>query len=73
MHKPLEGKTIILTGSKKTLSIIDEIDQLGGEAVVCPLIQTEEVISIEDKERLFSCLNYDWLIFTSQNGVEFFL
>lgn len=72
MHKPLEGKTIILTGSKKTLSIIDEIDQLGGEAVVCPLIQTEEVISIEDKERLFSCLNYDWLIFTSQNGVEFF-
>lgn len=72
MHKPLEGKTILLTGTKKTQSIIDQIQRLGGEAVVCPLIKTVEVIQEDDLERLTLCRTYDWLIFTSQNGVEFF-
>jgi len=72
MHKPLEGKTILLTGSKKTQSIVDTIVQQGGEAVVCPLIRTVEVTEADDYERLASCKHYDWLIFTSQNGVEFF-
>lgn len=72
MSKPLEGKTILLTGSKKTQSVVDEIQQLGGEAAVCPLIKTVEVVQDEDEQRLASCQGYDWLIFTSQNGVEFF-
>ncbi|QBK26405.1 uroporphyrinogen-III synthase [Ureibacillus thermophilus] len=72
MRKPLEGKTILLTGTKKTQSIVERIEELGGEAVLCPLIQTKEADNSDDEERLAACQNYDWLIFTSQNGVEFF-
>lgn len=65
----LAGKTIALTGTKKTQTVHDCIVQYGGEAVLFPLITTASV-TIEDD--LYKAGHYDWLIFTSQNAVDCF-
>lgn len=69
----LRGKTIVLTGTQKTLSIKELIEENGGECIVFPLIQTTELHSPEDAGRLSELDNYDWLIFTSQNAVQVFI
>lgn len=70
---PLAGKTIVLTGSTKTQSIIEQIEENGGTVAVFPLIQTVEIIAEDDAEQLRAAVTYDWLIFTSQNAVEAFV
>lgn len=72
-HESLSGKTIILTGSKIIRSIDQFIASHGGRALHYPLIETREVLSKEDAEWIKSLANYDWLIFTSQNAVQFFI
>lgn len=73
MHNyPLSGKTIVVTGTSKIITIMNEIEQLGGKAVSCPLIETIEVVEPYDHLQLELTKNVDWLIFTSQNGVDFF-
>ncbi|MFC9539375.1 uroporphyrinogen-III synthase [Lysinibacillus sp. NPDC056959] len=69
---PLEGKTIILTGTSKTTTIIDDIKALGGQAVIAPLIETCELIDKNDDVQLEFARQFKWLIFTSQNAVEAF-
>ncbi|MGE8000681.1 uroporphyrinogen-III synthase [Lysinibacillus sp. NPDC093190] len=69
---PLEGKTIILTGTSKTTTIIDDILALGGQAVLVPLIETCELINKNDDVQLEFARQFEWLIFTSQNAVEAF-
>lgn len=73
MHNyPLSGKTIVVTGTSKVTRIMNEIEQLGGKAISCPLIETIEVIEPYDHLQLELTKNVDWLIFTSQNGVDYF-
>jgi len=72
MLKPLEGKTVVVTGSTKTTAVLFEIEQLGGEAVFYPLIETTENIERDDLLKLHQARHFDWLIFTSQNAVEAF-
>ena len=70
---PLAGKTIVLTGSTKTQSIIEQIEDNGGTVAVFPLIKTVEILAEDDAEQVNAALTYDWLIFTSQNAVEAFV
>ena len=70
--QPLSGKTVVVTGSSVTTTVLQKIEQLGGEAIACPLIQTVEIIEPYDYMQLEMARNFDWLIFTSQNGVETF-
>lgn len=69
----LRGKTIVLTGTNKTVSIKELIEHNGGECAVFPLIETKELHSAEDAARLSELNCYDWLIFTSQNAVQVFI
>ncbi|MDM5249529.1 MULTISPECIES: uroporphyrinogen-III synthase [unclassified Lysinibacillus] len=69
---PLEGKTIILTGTSKTTTIIDDITALGGQAIITPLIETCELIDKNDDVHLELARQFEWLIFTSQNAVDAF-
>ena len=69
---PLKGKTILLTGTSKTTTIVENIAALGGHAIVAPLIETCERLDSKDPELLNRAKQYDWLIFTSQNAVEAF-
>ncbi|MGE7091055.1 uroporphyrinogen-III synthase [Lysinibacillus sp. NPDC048646] len=69
---PLTGKKIILTGTSKTSTIIEDIKALGGQAVITPLIETCELIDRNDDVHLEFARQFKWLIFTSQNAVDAF-
>ena len=69
---PLQGKTIILTGTSKTATVGDDISALGGQAVFAPLIETCEIIDRNDDVQLEFARQFNWLIFTSQNAVDAF-
>ena len=70
--KPLQGKTVVVTGSTITTTVLQKIEQLGGDAVACPLIKVVEVEHPDDFMQLELGRDFDWLIFTSQNAVEAF-
>ena len=72
---PLFGKTILVTRAREQASELSErIRELGGRAVEFPTIA---VLPPESWADLDHCLGrlalYDWIIFTSANGVKFFL
>ena len=69
---PLSGKTIVVTGSASTTTVMNEIVRLGGQAKFCPLIDTKEIIDGNDQKYLTDVNQYNWLIFTSKNAVEAF-
>lgn len=68
--KVLKGQTIVLTGTKKTQTVHDQITAHGGQAVLFPLITTQQVTTDQGR---YDVSTYDWLIFTSQNAVDGFL
>lgn len=73
MHEyPLRNKTIVITGTSVLMKVMSEIEQLGGKAMSCPLIETVEMTEPYDHLKLEMTKNVDWLIFTSQNGVDYF-
>ncbi|MEN6462730.1 MAG: uroporphyrinogen-III C-methyltransferase [Syntrophomonas sp.] len=72
--KPLWGKRIVVTRSRKQASILaDRIVELGGEAIEFPTI---EICKEPDLSELYSCFShiedYSWMIFTSVNTVDIF-
>lgn len=69
----LQGRTIVFTGQPRSNEVLLEVQRLGGEAKLFPLIRTHEVISSQDEIFFKKLSGYDWLIFTSQNAVSFFL
>lgn len=69
----LRGKTIVLTGSNKTMSVKQFIEDNGGICAFFPLIDTRELESADDADKLANLSTYDWLIFTSQNAVQAFI
>lgn len=71
-YLPLDGKTVILTGTQNTTGIMKDIEYYGGQALTYPLIEIREVIYVHDAMEMELARSYDWLIFTSQNAVEVF-
>ena len=69
---PLEGETIVFTGTPKSEDVFELVKQYGGNPVSLPLIQVSELVSPTDELRLKACPTYDWLIFTSQSAVRAF-
>ena len=72
---PLEGRTVIVTrAASQAADLTTMLEGYGAQVIVCPTIEIREP---DNYERLDEALNhlygYDWLIFTSTNGVEFFL
>lgn len=69
----LADKTIILTGSSVVQSVQQLIKLHGGNVLSYPLIETVEKVSKEEQTYLSNLSNYQWLIFTSQNAVTYFI
>jgi uroporphyrinogen III methyltransferase/synthase len=72
--KPLWGKKIVVTRSRKQSSVLAErIAELGGEAIEFPTI---EIVKEPDLSELYSCFehieDYSWILFTSVNTVDIF-
>lgn len=70
---PLSGQKILVTrGGEKGLKLAERINQLGGDSYIVPLIDFEANHDIHATVFLNQLYSYDWIVFTSQNGVDFF-
>ncbi|HTQ54048.1 MAG TPA: uroporphyrinogen-III C-methyltransferase [Bryobacteraceae bacterium] len=74
-HLPLFGRKIVVTrarGQADTLSA--RLRALGADAIELPTIEILPALDYEPLDRAIANLGaYDWLIFTSANGVKYFL
>ncbi|MBO8126301.1 MAG: uroporphyrinogen-III C-methyltransferase, partial [Firmicutes bacterium] len=74
--KPLFGKRIVVTRARAQASALTErLMSLGAEPLECPTIKISEPDSYEPVDAAIEGLaqGYDWIVFTSVNGVEYFL
>lgn len=73
-NKPLFGKKILVTRTRQQASSLSEkIEELGGEAIEFPTIKIEKPETYDEMDKAFGQIEkYDWIIFTSVNGVEAF-
>ena len=73
-RRPLFGQRIVVTRSRAQASeLVDKVIELGGQALEFPTIRIEPAPDREPLRQAIGRLDeYDWIIFTSVNGVEFF-
>jgi uroporphyrinogen III methyltransferase / synthase len=71
----LRGKRILVTRARsQALSLVQRVESLGGEVVEFPTIEIRPPESYGPLDQAINQIgSYDWLIFTSVNGVEQFL
>lgn len=73
--KPLFGKRVLVTRSRDQASKLSkQLLDLGAEVLECPTI---EIVPPQDwqplDEKIQQLGDYDWVVFTSVNGVEYFI
>jgi uroporphyrinogen III methyltransferase/synthase len=73
--QPLRGKRILVTRARsQALGLVKRIEALGGEVVEFPTIEIRPPESYGPLDQAIKQIaSYDWLIFTSVNGVDQFL
>jgi len=72
---PLFGRRIIVTRDRRQAAELAEpLEALGAEVLLVPVIEIREPADSGPLDRAIACLDsYDWLIFTSANGVRHFV
>ena len=73
-NRPLMGRCIVVTRAREQASdLVKRLSDLGAECIECPTIET---VPPDDTKPLDTAIDnlssYEWLIFTSVNGVNFF-
>lgn len=73
--KPLAGRTVIITRAHAQAdAFVVELERYGARVLACPTIEIVEPESYRPlDEAIENLYGYDWLIFTSVNGVDHFL
>lgn len=76
-RKPLFGARVLVTRARSQASeLVAAIEELGGEPCELPVIETRpasgEQARIALQEAFQQAESYDWMVFTSTNGVEYF-
>lgn len=73
-RRPLFGRRIAVTRTRAQASELRaQLEQLGAEVLELPLIQVVKDVSNHDLADVFPEFgSYDWLAFTSANGVKYF-
>jgi len=71
----LFGKRILVTRSRSQASdLVSLLEERGAEAVEFPTIKIDPPASYDQLDKAISDLdNYDWVVFTSVNGVDYFI
>lgn len=74
-QSPLDGRTVMITRARAQASeFAAELERYGARVVACPTIEIVEPESYELlDEAIENLFGYDWIVFTSVNGVEHFL
>lgn len=75
MQQPLAGRTVVVTrASSQAGDFINKLQVFGATVISCPTIEIAEPESYERLDEAIDHLyGYDWIVFTSANGVEYFL
>lgn len=72
-NKPLFGKKVLVTRSREQASVLSRsIEHLGGEPIEFPTISIAEPDYGPMDKALENLSSYNWIIYTSVNGVKFF-
>ena len=73
-NKPLFGRKILVTRARHQASaLVKKIEEAGGRAIEFPTIEIQSNDNDSQLKQMFDSLNnYQWVIFTSVNGVEIF-
>ncbi|WP_183183674.1 uroporphyrinogen-III synthase [Anoxybacteroides voinovskiense] len=73
-HLPLAGKTVLVTrGKEQAGAFSEQLKKAGAIPIEIPLISVSAVTETGEIENCVRDLfRYDWLVFTSANGVRFF-
>ncbi|MDP2601717.1 MAG: uroporphyrinogen-III synthase [Deltaproteobacteria bacterium] len=74
-YRPLAGRRIVVTRARAQAGgLAGKIEELGGEVIEFPTIEIQPPASFAALDAAIARIaDYDWLIFTSVNGVEQFL
>lgn len=72
--KPLFGKKMIITRTRESASkLIEKLEELGAICYEIPTIKIEPILNKKIFQVIDNLSKYDWIIFTSENGVKLFL
>lgn len=76
-RKPLFGRRVLVTRARSQASeLVQKLDELGAETYEFPVIETKLTDSADGvraiQEALAQADEYDWVILTSVNGVDYF-
>ena len=71
----LAGVRIAVTRpAHQSVELAQPLEQAGAVVHICPLIRAEATVDAGVRQRVLSALpRYDWLVFTSVNGVQHFM
>ncbi|GAB6906979.1 Uroporphyrin-III C-methyltransferase [Desulfosarcina cetonica] len=72
--RPLMGRRIVVTRAREQASdLVRKLTAVGAECIQCPTIQVFPPADPEPLDQAIASLDqYDWVVFTSVNGVDFF-
>lgn len=75
MEQQLAGRTVVVTrAASQAEAFVTALENYGATVISCPTIELAEPESYERLDEAIDHLyGYDWIIFTSANGVEYFL
>jgi uroporphyrinogen III methyltransferase/synthase len=73
-YEPLAGRTVAITRARSQADeFVTQLELYGARVIVCPTIEITDPESYDRlDEAIGHCYGYDWLIFTSVNGVDYF-
>ncbi len=73
-NRPLTAKTVVITRARAQADeFVSELERYGADVVVCPTIEIKPLVDYARLDEAIEHLyGYDWLIFTSVNGVDHF-
>lgn len=73
-ERALAGRTIVITRARaQAAEFVTELESYGARVIVCPTIEITDPESFAPlDEAIENLYGYDWLIFTSVNGVDYF-
>lgn len=74
-HLPLFGRRVAITRTRDQGSELrNKLEMLGAEVIELPLIRVSKSIDLQILADVFLELgSYDWVVFTSPNGVKYFM
>jgi uroporphyrinogen III methyltransferase/synthase len=72
--RPLWGQTIVVTRAREQASsLIEQLQTLGARVVQCPTIRVEGLHEYSELDAALEQLSsFQWIVFTSANGIEYF-